>query len=316
MNDLPPLHVAFTMNCEGASSRDSSTAPRSWEQGARTMGAFCGRLLEAGYPPTLFVAPDCADEQAPILEELASRGCELGVFLSPTMVSEGRYRQPFGAFTARQQRELVEVAAERFESALGIQPRSFRAQHYSASDETFRTLFELGFRQSSLSSPGRNAPREHAVWRNANPDPHHVDPANRLIAGAMPFLELPVTTNPAQVDREGSPDDLCIERGPFAAWHKPIIEQQLARMDAAQTRFRALCIVTSNSMLYTRPGEQPQVQLGAFTSRGRRPISQSVNDVHTETLVALLDLFDSLAARYTIVPVTLAAAHDAFRRMS
>ncbi|MBC8077224.1 MAG: hypothetical protein H7Y32_14200, partial [Chloroflexales bacterium] len=199
MDASPPLHIAFTMNCEGASSRGSTSAPRSWEQGARTIGAFCGRLLDFGFPPTLFVAPDCAEEQAPMLEELASRGCELGLFLSPAAVSDGRYRQPFGAFSAPQQRELVEVAAERFESALGIQPRSFRAQHYSASDHTFRTLFELGFRQGSLSSPGRDSRREHAVWRGTDPDAHHVDPASKLRAGAMPFLELPVTTNYKQI---------------------------------------------------------------------------------------------------------------------
>lgn len=304
------------MNCEGASSRHSATAPRSWEQGARTMGAFCGRLLDAGFAPTLFVAPDCAEEQAPLLEELATRGCELGLFLSPAAVSEGRYRQPFGAFSAPQQRELVEVATERFESALRVQPRSFRAQHYSANDDTFRTLFELGFRQGSLSSPGRDAPRECAVWRGAEPDAHHVDAASKLRAGAMPFMELPVTTNPGRVDREGAPDDLCIERGPFGAWHKPVIDQHLERMTAEKTHFRALCFATSNSVLYTRPGEQPQTQLSEFTSRGRRPLTRGINDVHTDTLVALFELFDALAASYTIVPVTLTSAHDWFRRVA
>ena len=303
------------MNCEGAGQRYSGTAPRSWEQGARTVGAFCGRLLDAGFSPTLFVAPDCAEEQAPIFEELAGRGCELGLFLSPAVVSEGRYRQPLGAFSGPQQRELVAVAAERFESALGVQPRSFRSQDYSASDETFRTLFELGFRQGSLSSPGRNIPRENAVWLGANPDPHHVDPANKLRAGAMPFMELPVTTNPGRLDRDGAPDDLCIERGPFADWHQPVIDQHLRRLEAEQTRFRALCFTTTSGVLYSRPGQLLERPLDRFTARGRRPLTHKINDAHTEALVALLDLFDSLAARYAIVPVTLAAAHHQFRQV-
>ena len=153
------------------------------------------------------------------------------------------------------------------------------------------------------------------MWQGAEPDAHHVDPASKLRAGAMPFMELPVTTNPGRVDRDGTPDDLCIERGPFAAWHQPVIDQHLERMEAEKTHFRAICLVSSNSVLYTRPGEQPQVELGRFTSRGRRPLTRSINDAHTETLVALLDLFESLGARYAVVPVTLAAAHDRFRRV-
>jgi hypothetical protein len=306
------------MNCEGITTPFQSHGPRSWELSARSISGLCGMLLDAGFPPTLFLAPDCAEEQAPMLEELAARGVELGLFVSPPSLSEGRLKGRLGTYGADQQRALVELAARRVEDAVSLQPRSVRSAGYSASNETFRVLYELGFRQGSLSSPGQSLPKEGAVWVGAPLDAHHVDAGDRLRAGALPFLELPVTSDPEQVSRSGYPIDLRIENGPFEQWHRPIIERQLARMQAEGVPFRALCVATGNSMPYGRPAESYMIANAApLTSKGRRPLRGGPAPTpYTATLEDLLDYFEQLEQQYEIVPVTLAGAHERYRRVA
>jgi hypothetical protein len=72
-----------------------------------------------------------------------------------------------------------------------------------------------------------------------------------------------------------------------------VVERRLSDMAAAGTAFRALCL-TASSRIPFFDDDSP----------------------HARTLDALLDLFDELASSYEIVPVTLTAAHERFRRMT
>src|SRR5205814_9222375 len=132
----------------------------------------------------------------------------------------------------------------------GSRPHSFRSGGFSASDATFQVLYELGFRQGSLSIPGRDLPRDAVSWSGAETAPHYVDPANRLRAGALPFLELPVTSDPDRWYRQGFPYDLRIESSTVEDWHRPLIEAHLGRLAADNVAFRTLCFFTSNSVAY------------------------------------------------------------------
>jgi len=287
---VPPLHIIWTMDCEPVSTRANALAPRSWDQSARTIEGFCSRLLVAGYPPTLFLAPECAHEHSPLLEELHGRGVELALLVDPPLLPERSYRKALGEYSGAEQREIITLAGNLVESAVDVQPRSLRSGGFSASNETYRIAYELGFRQGSLSNPGQERPRQEAAWVGAPLDAHYIDTSNRLLAGSLPFLELPPTVEPSQLVR-GVPWEMRVEVGTFEEWLKPIAESQLARMEAAGVAFRALCIGSRSGVDYTKP------------------------NTYTETVDTLLDYFDELSARYEIVPVTLAAAHDRFRRM-
>jgi hypothetical protein len=280
------------MDCEPVTRRDLKSGPKTWELSARAIEGFCDRLASAGYPVTLFVSARCAEEHGPMMEELAGRGVELGLYVHPPTLDAQSYTRHLGEYRAEEQRAIVEQALERFYDALGLRSRSFRSGAFSASDVTFPMLYQLGFRQGSLSIPGRDLPRDAVRWTDAEQDTHYVDPSDRLRAGPLPFLELPVTSDPNRFYRQGHPPDLCIENSTVDDWHRPLIEQHLDRLAAKNAPFRTLCLYTQSGLAYYQD-----------------------DDRHSATVERLIDYFDELAERYEIVPVTLASAHDRFRRL-
>jgi hypothetical protein len=295
MNTKPTLYILFTIDCESVANKLAQQAPKTWEQSARAIEGFCDRLSAMGYPATLFVSATCAEEHGPLLEELADRGFELGLYVHPPTLEDTRnprYPRHLGNYAATQQRAIIESAVDRFYEELGSRPRSFRSGAFSASDTTFQVLYDLGFRQSSLSIPGRDLPREAVAWIGAVPDPHYVNPADRLQAGALPFLEVPVTSDPERLYRHGHPYELCIENSNVEDWHRPLIEHTLERMESEQASFRALCLFTTNGTAYHRADDQ-----------------------HSITIENLLDYFDTLADRYELMPTTLSGAHQHFRQL-
>lgn len=286
-----PLYILFTMGCEPPEAKPAPEQPKTWEFSARSIEGFCNRVLNCGYAPTLFVSARCADEHAPLLEELAGRGVELGLHLHPPSLGEGGYKGYLGDYGEDQQRELIEVAVEQFYDALGVRPRSFRSGRFSATDATFRVLYDLGFRQGSLSSPGRSVRRHAASWQGALADPHYVDPENRLLAGTLPFLELPVTSDATRQHGGGLSYELGLEFGSVEDWHQPIVEGQLQRMADQHVAFRTLCLYTHNSLPYHLP-----------------------DDRHAVTLEALFDYLDTLRDHYEVVATTASGAHEHWRR--
>jgi len=298
MNDKPRLYILITMNCEpvvvtpGKQKRPIQH-PQTWEQSARSMEGFCDLASSMGYPATLFVSAACAEEHGPLLEELAERKIELGLYVHPPTLAGSRYVRHLGNYPAAEQRAMIESAAERFYEAIGSRPRSFRSGAFSASDATFQVLYELGFRQGSLSIPGRDLPRDAISWNGAETLPHYVNPTDRLRAGDLPFLELPVTSDPDRFYIRGFPYELCIENSGVEDWHRPLIEHTLEQLEAKQVPFKALCLFTHNGLAYYRD-----------------------DDKHSITLEQLLAYVDTLADRYELVPTTLAGAHQHFRLMA
>jgi polysaccharide deacetylase len=292
MKDKSPLYILFTMDCEPVTPRAKKTGPKTWVLSARAIEGFCDRLSSAGYPVTLFVSAECAEQHSPLMQELAGRDIELGLHVHPPDLDAQRFSRHLGQYGAEEQRTIVEEAVERFYDAVGIRPRSCRSGAFSANDATFQMLYQLGFRQGSLSVPGRDLPREAACWTDAELDTHYVDSSNRLRAGDLPFLELPVTSDPNRVYRQGHPSDLCIENSTVEDWHRPLIEQHLARMAAANVAFRTLCLYTQSGLAYFHD-----------------------DDRHSITIEQLIDYFDTLVEHYELVPTTLAGAHERFRQL-
>jgi hypothetical protein len=293
MNELPELHVIFTMGCDPIPRKAAAgDAPRNWEVSSRAIEGYTYRLARAGFPVTLFLDPWCVEEHTPLLEELMVQKAEYGAYVHPPNLLLSRFTRHLGEYNAADQRTMIEHVTDRFYEALGIRPRSFRGGRFSASDATFKVLYELGYRQGSLSRPGFDARIYSAFWDGAELHPHYAHPDDRLKAGDLPFFELPITTDPERTREERMPFDLTIDSGSFEALHRPIIDMRLAQMAEAGMPFRAICISTANRYAYDKD-----------------------DDKHARTLDQVLDYFEQLAGQYTIVPVTLAGAHERYRRV-
>jgi len=274
------------MDCERIAAESPPGGPASWELSERAILGYCERLLERGFRPTLFLTPECGAQHVSMLQDLAAQGVELGLHVHPQSLGDHRYSRYLGEYAAAQQRQILEQACDTMAEALGQRPRSFRPGNFSASNTTYRVLYDLGFRQGSVSDPGRSCPHYAALWEGAPRDPHYVDQADRLIVGELPFLEVPVTTDPDGVRPNGIPYELRLESGSFGTWHRPIVERTLSRLERERVAFRALCLFTHNSFSYDRD-----------------------DDPHTVTLCETLDY---LARDTEVVPVTLQGAHGVF----
>jgi hypothetical protein len=283
------LYVVFTMDCPPRGTQALPHGPDSWEASARSIDAFCTVLLAARFVPTLFLTPEAADAHAPLAEDLAGAGVEMGLLIQPPSLHGAGYKRYLGAYGREQQHEIVSQAAGSFAGALGRRPQSARAAMFSASDDTFAVLCAAGFRQASISSPGRRTPKYHAVWADAAPDAHAASATNRLECGSLPLLEVPVTTDATQ-RRGGLSPDLAIENGTVARWHAPLIAGQLQRHEAQDVAFRTLCFVTSSRIAYADPATRPR-----------------------QTLDELLDHLAALDERYEVIPASLAETYAYFR---
>lgn len=279
-----PVHVLFTIDCEPA-GRTSQLGPSDWDVGVRALDAFLTTVRNAGFEPTVFATPEVVDAHAILFEEVPTTGGEVGLLLSPGSLRDARHRAHVGALRAEQQAEILRHAVERFADAYGRRPLSARTTHFSASDETFAVIADAGFRQSSISSPGRVVPKYHARWDGALPGPHFAHPADRLAEGSLPLLEIPVTTDPMQ-RRDGIAPELRIENGTVSEWHAPLVRAQLERQFTSGERWPTLVFVTTT----------------------RQPFYDRTSRVR-QTAEGLADLLESLEADYDLVPATPSRLH-------
>lgn len=280
------VHVLFTIDCEPA-GRTSQLGPSDWDVGVRALDAFLTTVRNFGFEPTVFAAPEVVDAHAVLFEEVPVTGGEVGLLLSPGSLRDARHRGHVGALRAEQQAEVLRLAVERFADAYGRRPLTARTTHFSASDETFAVLADAGFRQSSISSPGRLVPKYHSRWDGAIPGPHFANAADRLAVGSLPLLEIPVTTDPTQ-RRDGNAPELRIENGTVSEWHAPLVRAQLERQFASGERWPTLVFVTTT----------------------RQPFYDRTSRVR-QTAEALGDLLDSLEADFELVPATPSRLHAA-----
>lgn len=189
---MAQLDVMFTMDCEAIAQMSKEGGPVDWDICKRAMEGYCDTLLQKGLKPTLFIVPHTAQHAASVLLELQKAGAELGLHLHP---QDYGYDDYLGGFNYEEQYSMLQEACDRWSNSLGQMPKSFRGGNFSANDHTFGVLYELGFRQGSLSVPGRNFTRVKSNWAGGMQQPYHTSRANRLIKGKMDFLEIPVTTD-------------------------------------------------------------------------------------------------------------------------
>jgi hypothetical protein len=279
------------MDCERIARESPPGGPQDWGLSERAITGFCRRLLDADMPPTLFITPECGQYHQTLFRDLATAGVELGMHLHPQSFGDLSHTKYLGEYDAARQKELIGLGLAMLTEAFGTRPTSFRPGNFSANNDTFGILTELGFRQGSVSDPGRNSPQFAAVWVGAAPDVHWANRADKLKPGNLPFLEVPETTDLTKNHANGFPYELRIESGPFDSWQRPILDQALARMEREAVPLPTLCLFTHNYFEYGKD-DTPQRQ----------------------TLDQLIRHFDVLRDNYELTPATLTTIRTQYER--
>lgn len=288
--DSDALFVAWTMDCETFDEESPTGGPAGWELSEGAMRGYVEALADRGQRSTLFLIPRLAEAQAELLVELREAGAELGMHMHPQTADFG-YDRYLGQFPRDEQREILRAGRDRIQAAVGEPPVSFRPGNFSASDDTFGLLVELGFTQGSVSLPGRVLPDFAAVWAGAEPFAHWASASDRLRAGGLDFLELPCAAELRELDGPpgGSGDvrHLRLEREGFREWAPDLMERHLARQVEMEWWLKSLVVMTHNTRDYGDPDEPCRRNLEGLADAIERAAARAGLTVRPATLAEI-----------------------------
>ena len=256
-NDLQSkLFVTFTMDCERIQEFSPPGGPETWDRSEQAISGFADVLSAQGLVGTFFIVPETAHQHRELFLSLEAKGFELGMHLHPHSFADLRHQEYLGGYDYEMQVSLLSQAAEVWAEGLGRRPTTFRPGNFSANDSTFLALYNVGFRQGSVSAPERVLPEYKAVWSGTAPYAHHAHPAFRLIAGDLDFYEVPVTENLTRRAWSGkSAMELRVEMAEIDV-HRETIEQQVAAMVEGQIPVKTIVSITHNYFAYDTPGDK------------------------------------------------------------
>lgn len=253
------VYVTFTMDCERIAAFSPPGGPRDWGLSERAIRGFAEVLERHGLVATFFIVPETAEQHRELFLGLEEQGFELGMHLHPQSFGDLHHKEYLGAYSFEEQVGLLSQAADMWAEALGKRPTSFRPGNFSANDDTFRALWEAGFRQGSVSAPERVLPGCRAVWAGTDPYPHHAHAHFRLVPGDLDFYEVPVTEDWSRRMWEGRCAlELRVEAAGIAD-HRQTLDTRLKDMADREISVKAIVAITHNVFDYTDP-DDPQRQ--------------------------------------------------------
>jgi len=283
------LHVSFTMDCERIREFSPPGGPETWEISERAIRGFADVLLSYNLVGTFFIVPENAQQHRELFLELHEKGFELGMHLHPHSFGDMQHQEYLGAYSLAEQMDLLSQAADVWADTFGIRPKSFRPGNFSSNDSTFQALYEVGFRQGSVSAPERIIPEMRAVWAGTDPYAHHAHPNFRLISGNLDFYEVPVTEDWERHAWSGkSAMELRVEMAGIAE-HKQTIDTRVADMVEKEIPVKTIVSITHNYFEYDNP-----------------------DDLRRQTLVGMANYIWEAAERFglEVCPITLEELHE------
>ena len=255
---LKKLYVAITMDCERIDSESPSGGPDTWLASEKAIRGFGELLITEKFPPTFFMMPECGENHPLLFRELSDKGAELGMHMHPQAFLDHRYHLYLGQYGKDIQTEILSKGKRILEDSLGINPVSFRPGNFSANKDTFEALISLGFRQGSISDPGRSCPGYAAVWDSTDIFPHWIYSGCK---NEMKFLDIPINTDGEKRHENGFPYELRIESGGFTDWHMPIINRYLEKLEHEDMPYGCLCVFTHNVFSYDNQNNEHSITL-------------------------------------------------------
>jgi len=241
------LYFSMFIDCEA-----TQPAVNDAGLGERAARGFADILEAHGLRGTFHVIPTDAEAHPALYRELIGRGHEVGLHVHPAV--DG-YEEFLGVYGPDDQSKIVGGAADRFAQALGSATDNVCIGYASTNDFTYGVLYDLGFRHGTNSMPTRVLPQCASVHAGAPLDVHYAHRHNRVLAGDLDFVEIPVTVDPDSRMWGGQhPQDLRVELVD-AKNHWYTIDKAVKRQEAGSTPVKIIRGVTHNIFEYGTPGD-------------------------------------------------------------
>ncbi|MBS7642924.1 MAG: polysaccharide deacetylase family protein [Candidatus Bathyarchaeia archaeon] len=215
--------------------------------GGSSIEYFIDVVSSYGFKATFFIVPEAAYKYRDILLEAMGRGFELGLHYHPQSFRNGLWKNYLASYSYRDQLYQLREALNDWDMYLGFKPRCFRPGNFSANIDTYRAIYNLGFREGSCYIPGRVRPEWYAVWSDSPPYPHHIEDID--------FLDIPVTADIRFKPSIGDPPHLRIESGSLE-YLKDILSWWLQHISSIDTPLKTIVAMTHNTIDYSKGSEE------------------------------------------------------------
>jgi peptidoglycan/xylan/chitin deacetylase (PgdA/CDA1 family) len=258
---MKKIYIVLSMDCEPVRSAENvslaTSGPLTYEDSARFIHAYAAKAAAYQFPVSFFIHPEVATAHPEVFLELEQNGATLGLHIHPYKIRDTRFTAHFGALSVNEQRTIVAEAGAIWHTAIGRRPLYFRSGTFSANDNTFQVLAELGFQGGSLSCPGRMYPDLYAVWAGAPLDPHRANATFRMMEGNLDFINVPLTVDASRLEQRGPhafyrdlrPDYLEAD---YLQTARNIVKQLIDRKPIAPI----IMVVTHNDNDFTDPQDR------------------------------------------------------------
>lgn len=282
------------MDVERVQSFSPGGGPGTIEISQRAMASYADLLESRGFKATFFIVPNAAVDHPGVVQDLRRRGHECGMHFHANSF-ETNYKikgiKSIGCQAIDQQREWLSTGKEMFEHSVDFEPQCFRGGFFSANQDTYQVLIELGITSGSTSLPGRYWKARHSLWRKV-PCWIHVMKAEDHPG----FIEVPVTSHVNLLGLLTPHGDVRFENEPSVARVFHAVKQCLLVQQKANAHVYHVCFLTHNSFDYGT---------GTFLSM---PNKRGVVEAILDNLPTALDHLG-----FELVPATVPEAAARFR---
>ncbi|HUS79871.1 MAG TPA: hypothetical protein VM283_01305 [Armatimonadota bacterium] len=194
------LFFCYFMDCQ-TPGKPGGARDQTWEVAEQAVRGIAELFAERGLIHALGMCsePEVALRQPTMFREIAQAGAWQALHFQvrgyrPRGASEDYdWQRPLTDYGYEEQRQVISIAKDEWEQALGTPAEDFGACCAQANDYTFPILAELGFRQSYCSAPGRYNPAAGQSWWGAFPHSHHAASRSRLVCGELELYEFTLT---------------------------------------------------------------------------------------------------------------------------
>ena len=219
------LYFSIKIDCESTQS-----SVQDADLGRRASLGFAEVMEGMGGRGSFYCIPSEVKANVNVYRDLAVRGHQVGLHVHPADLG---YEEFLGIYGPNEQRTILEESTDVIAQVMGERSTGICLGYGSCNDYTRPILVELGFDHGGTQIPGRILPECASIAAGAPTEPHYPHRWNRVLAGNLDFVELPVTTDPDSRMWGGKhPQDLRIElvdaKNHYYTIHKAVQRQRTA----------------------------------------------------------------------------------------
>ncbi len=193
------LYLMGTYDCEPLAAKSPQCGgPQTWQESEEKVLEITEIYRREGLLEALsfHLTPEAARAQAELYKGLHEQGVYMGIQPNIPGFRYPTYDRDLGLYPPAQQREIIRLAKEDFEEAMGFGTITYTTCCGSRSNETASILVEMGYKVYRPPGPGRlDKSRPDKTTVGMFPFPFRASAQHMCLAGDLDLLCIPTTVD-------------------------------------------------------------------------------------------------------------------------